>query len=79
LSEKELFMLKRAWQAWKELAKKIGNFQARVLLTIFYGILVLPFGLAIRLFSDPLRIKKLPTQWLDHPEEACDMQWAKRQ
>jgi hypothetical protein len=74
-----LSMLKRAWQAWKVLAKKIGNFQARVILTVFYGILILPFGLAVRLFSDPLRIKKLPTQWLDHPEEACDMQWAKRQ
>jgi len=50
--------LKRAWEGWKRIAHKIGNFQARVLLTIFYGVLVLPFGLAARLFSDPLRIKK---------------------
>ena len=72
-------LLKRAWQGWKAIAKKIGNFQARVILSVFYAILVLPFGLAVRLFSDPLRIKKLPTQWLDHSDEACDMQWAKRQ
>jgi hypothetical protein len=72
-------MLKRAWQAWKRIAHKIGNFQARVLLTVFYGVLVLPFGLAARCFSDPLRIKRLPTQWLDHPKEACDMQWARKQ
>ena len=72
-------MLKRAWQAWKRIAHKIGNFQARVLLTIFYGVLVLPFGVAARLFSDPLRIKHRPTQWLDHPDEACDLQWARRQ
>lgn len=71
-------MLKRAWQAWKELAHKIGNFQARVLLTIFYVIL-LPFGLATRLFADSLRIKRRPTQWLEHPDEAYDMQWARRQ
>jgi len=72
-------MLKRAWQAWKKLAHKIGDFQARVLLTIFYGVLVLPFGLAARLFSDPLRIKQLPTKWLDHPDEPCDLQWARKQ
>jgi hypothetical protein len=70
---------KKAWAAWKALAHKIGNFQARVVLSIFYAVLVLPFGLAARWFSDPLRIKKLPKQWLDHPDEAYDMDWAKRQ
>jgi len=49
--------LKRAWQAWKRIAHKIGNFQARVLLTIFYVVLVFPFGIAACLFFDPLRIK----------------------
>jgi len=50
-----------------------------VLLTVFYGVLVLPFGLAARLFSDPLRIKKAPVQWLDHPDEAYDLDWARKQ
>jgi len=72
-------MLKRAWQAWKRIAHAIGNFQARVLLTIFYAVLVLPFGIAIRLFSDPLRTKHRPTQWLEHSNETHDLQWAKRQ
>jgi hypothetical protein len=72
-------LLKRAWAGWKKIAHKIGNFQARVLLTIFYGVLVLPFGLAARWFSDPLRIKKKPTAWLDHPNEACDLEWARKQ
>lgn len=71
--------LKRVWEAWKRLAHKIANFQARVLLTVLYLILVLPFGIAVRLFTDPLRIKKWPTQWLDHPSETNDMQWAQRQ
>src|SRR5579859_398576 len=72
-------LYKRAWQGWKDLAHKIGNFQARVILSIFYGVLVLPFGLAARLFSDPLRIKKKPEQWLDHPDEAYDLEWARKQ
>ena len=61
------------------LARKIGNFQARVVLTIIYSILVLPFGLCVRLFADPLRIKKPPARWLDRPDEAFDMKWARRQ
>jgi hypothetical protein len=72
-------LFKSAWQAWKDLAHKIGNFQARVILTIFYGILVAPFGLSARFFSDPLRIKKKPEQWLDHPDEAYDLEWARKQ
>jgi hypothetical protein len=71
-------MLKRTWQAWKELAHKFGNFQARVLLTVFYALLA-PFGLGTKWFSDPLRIKRLPTQWLDHPDDAGDLELAKRQ
>jgi hypothetical protein len=71
--------LKRFWKAWTRLARKIGNFQARVLLTLLYAILVLPFGLIVRLFADPLRIKHRPTQWLKHPEEVSTLEWAHRQ
>lgn len=72
-------MLKRIWQAWKRLAQKIGNFQARVLLTILYAVLILPFGLAVRWFSDPLRIKRRPPGWLDHGDIPSTMEWARRQ
>jgi hypothetical protein len=72
-------MLKRAWQKWKCLAHAIGNFQARILLTVFYGVIVFPFGISARLFSDPLRIRRPPTRWLDHTDEAHDLGWAKRQ
>jgi len=74
-----LKMLKRLWEGWKGIAHKIGNFQARVLLTIFYAVLVLPFGIAARLFTDPLRIKRRPTEWLDHPDAPTDMEWARKQ
>jgi hypothetical protein len=67
------------WDAWNRLLHIIGNFQARVLLTILYSIIVLPFGLIVRLFTDPLRIKHPPAAWLEHPDETMDMNWAKRQ
>ena len=72
-------MLKRMWQSWKRAAHAIGTFQARVLLTAFYAVLVLPFGIFVRLFSDPLRIKQRPGQWLEDHGETHDLQWAKRQ
>ena len=67
------------WKVWPGLAKGIGNFQARLILTIIYAILILPFGVLARLLADPLRIKKRPTAWIDHAQEKMDMQWAKRQ
>jgi uncharacterized membrane protein len=45
-------MLKHGWQGWKRIARAIGNFQARVLLTIFYAVFVFPFGVAFRPFAD---------------------------
>jgi hypothetical protein len=71
--------MKGLWNAWKRLARKIGNFQARVLLTLLYAIVVLPFGLLARLFWDPLRIKNRPTQWIEHAPEEYDISWAQKQ
>jgi hypothetical protein len=67
------------WGVWNRMMHAIGNFQARVILTVLYAIIVLPFGLIVRLFTDPLRIKHPPTAWGEHPDETMDMNWAKRQ
>jgi len=50
-------VLRQLWSRWKVLATKIGNFQGRVILTLFYFVFVTPLGVAVRLFSDPLQIK----------------------
>jgi hypothetical protein len=49
--------IKDLWAAWKRIARKIGDFQARVLLTIFYFVLLAPFALIMRRTSDPLAMK----------------------
>ncbi|PYV75006.1 MAG: hypothetical protein DMG97_07325 [Acidobacteria bacterium] len=72
-------MITKAWRAWKRIAQKIGNLQARILLTAFYAVLMFPFGMAVRLLFDPLRVKQRPARWLDSPEETRDFRWAKRQ
>lgn len=50
----------RLWRKWKALAWKIGNFQARVLLSLLYFTLLLPFGVGLRLLSDPLKTRTRP-------------------
>jgi hypothetical protein len=76
---KQTGWLRRLWEGWKKIAHTIGNFQARVLLTIFYAVLVMPMGLVVRLFRDPLRIKHLPESWLNRDASTQDMDWARRQ
>lgn len=45
------------WARWKKVARVIGDFQSRVLLTLFYFVIFAPFALAVRWASDPLAIK----------------------
>lgn len=69
----------RLWERWKKFAHALGNFQARILLTVIYAVLLLPFGLVVRVFSDSLHIKKRTDKWLDHPEVPTNMNQARQQ
>jgi hypothetical protein len=66
-------LLRELWRIWKAFAQAVGNFQARIILSLFYLLIAAPFGLALRFFSDPLRIKPraLPSFWL--PREPKDL------
>lgn len=48
---------RRLREGWKRVGKKIANFQARALLTVFYFAIVGPFALIVRWRSDPLALK----------------------
>jgi hypothetical protein len=54
----ENILLRKLWSHWLVLAYKIGQFQSRIILTLFYFILVTPFGLVTRIFTDPLHIRR---------------------
>lgn len=71
--------IKALWTAWTRAARRIGNFQARVLLTSMYTFVLLPFGVCVRLFADTLRTKKRPTEWLRPRQQVIDMRWAHKQ
>ena len=56
--------VRQVWQRWKQIARKIGDFQARVLMTIFYYVVLGPISLVLRVSSDPLAIKgTTPRGW----------------
>lgn len=46
------------WERWKSFAARAATFQARILLSVFYWICVTPFAICVKLFADPLGLKK---------------------
>jgi hypothetical protein len=71
----------RAWKRWTVIARVIGNFQARVLLTLFYFVVVPPFALVVKLWKDPLRLRLAAgtSAWTERPAAAPPSESARRQ
>ncbi|MFQ5420664.1 MAG: hypothetical protein ACE5FD_19585 [Anaerolineae bacterium] len=63
--------LKRFWEAWKKFGHLMGDIIGRLVLTIFYFTIFLPFGLLVRLFGDRLDLKEKPAIW--HNRETTDL------
>ena len=72
-------MLKQLWQRWTKIAKKIGDFQARLILTLFYFIFIIPTGLIARRFADPLALKNNAANWENRTSAPARLDDARRQ
>ena len=66
--------LKLVWKKWRAFGKVMGDFVARIFMTVFYFTVALPFGIGVRLFKDPLRLKSTEVGWLkrEQPEETIE-------
>lgn len=66
--------LRQLWHAWKRVGQFIGDMLARVVLTLFYFTILVPFGIGVRLLADPLSLKTQPPRWLpgDFAEPAVE-------
>lgn len=53
-------ILRKFWERWKAFGHFMGNVVARIVLSIFYFTIFVPFGLGVRLLSDPLQLKAEP-------------------
>lgn len=73
--------LHRFWEGWKRFGQAVGDFMARVVLTIFYFTIFLPFGLGTRLLSDPLEIKPSEDgpKWTERKTGDLTLEDARRQ
>jgi hypothetical protein len=56
-------VLIKLWRGWLRVGRAIGDFVARVVLTLLYFTLVVPFGLVSRLLRDPLDLKPKKPGW----------------
>jgi hypothetical protein len=75
-------LLTRLWQRWTVYGHYIGDFQSRLLLTLFYFTILVPFGLLARVFSDPLELdsfRKETARWNHRPSQESDLQASQRQ
>ena len=72
-------LLKMLWARWKAVAETIATFQSRVLLSLFYYIVLAPFALGMRLASDPLGLRpNAPVGWLSRPAPHDDIRLTAR-
>ena len=57
--------LQKFWHAWKRFGQFMGDLIGRLVLTVFYFTLFMPFGLGVRFFGDPMALRPTsPSKWL---------------
>ena len=61
--------IKLLWARWKVLAHIVGNVHPRVILTLFYFVILPPFALIVNLVRDPLSLRapRGASFWLARP------------
>lgn len=74
-------MLVRLWSQWKRFAQRLADLQARLILTLIYFLVLLPFGLIVSVLRDPLKVKRRSQTsiWLPRPPETGSLENARRQ
>jgi len=72
-------IVQHAWWRFGIITSIIGDFQGRVIATLFYFTILVPFGIGSRIASDPLQIRARGSQWLGRTEVGRDLDAATRQ
>ena len=71
--------LRKGWQAWKRIGQFIGDQIGRLVLTIFYFTLFMPFALGMRLLGDPLAIRpRNRAKWLERTTRDLTLEDSRR-
>jgi len=70
--------LKVAWKKWRAFGQVMGDFVARIFMTVFYFTVAVPFGVAVRLLKDPLHLKSKEVAWLKREEREETIETARK-
>lgn len=70
-------VLRRLWEAWKDLAGYIGDFQSRFILTVFYFTVMVPFAFISKITGSSLA--ETTEGWRPRPEEDISLEAARKQ
>jgi hypothetical protein len=65
-------MSRSLWRPFVRLTRAIGAVQSRIILTLFYFVVLAPFALAVRLCTDPLGLRH-DTGWHWLPTPGADV------
>jgi hypothetical protein len=74
--------MRALWQAWTRVARRIGDVQARIMLTLFYYTVLGPFAVVLRMRGDGLALRPGRSGgWhrRDEPEGPSALDRARRQ
>lgn len=71
-------ILATAWQRFTIISSIISDTNARIVATVFYFTILVPFGVFYTLFGDPMRKSDDPA-WLDRDPVPTDLESAKEQ
>ncbi len=52
-------ILRTAWERWQIIGHVNGEYVSRFITNFFYFTILVPFGLGVRLFADPLSLRKV--------------------
>jgi len=71
--------LRKAWETWKRIGQFIGDLIGRLVLTVFYFTLFMPFALGVRFFGDPLAIRSPHrAKWLERRTQDLTLEDSRR-
>ena len=76
----KIAFIQKFWVWWTGIAKKIGDLQISILLSTFYFVFFIPAAFWLRVFSDPLRLKRpLNSNWTFRKYQPLGMDDARKQ
>lgn len=73
-------IVRLAWDRFTIIAGIVGDVQGRIIVTLFYFTILVPFGLGARLFGDSLHLRPgASSGWIERPPVPNDFENARRQ